>query len=884
MKAPAFFTVLSAVIYLSSTSAQNLLKNGDFENPIIPSSARWATYKAGERLSDWLVNQGDVDLISQTYTALALTSQALDLNGSVPGAIQQEIATEPGKEYELSWRFKLNHLIAADARYRVQVIWNGDTIADLIRPFTKSSTFERVFVHVRGSGHDNLSFRSLTGDTGGFLLDDITLVKITIPDPVTNIVTDLTEDTLRSAIAGGGVTHIAVSGTISLSKPLIVRSDTTLDGTGFDVTISGNNVTRMFEVRSNVNLAIKDLNLRAGRFASQTSGASFGGAWGGAILNDQGFVSATRCTFITNSVIGGNEYSATGLSSNTCGGAIFSRKGGVALTNCAFSLNLAESTGSDVTGGAIGIIDGFLVVDGCQFWTNKIGTTASTGGGAIALSNSTAKILRSEFRGNGGWNGGLRPGWSKGGEYAGGAIRAIGGDLVISNSSFIENAARSADGLPGPGPARGAQANGGALFLADGTARISQCYFKRNVAVAGKAIRLVNDGQANDYFGGDAKGGAISVSSNTLIENSTFDSNAAIAGIGGDHFIWQDGFCYGGTSFGGDIYNEGSLSVQNSTFYRSSATGGGASGARGRLGDAKGGAIFNTNGIVSVSHITTSETIARPGVPETTFVQAGSANGAAVHTTNGIFSLLHSIISFGRGSGNIFGAISDKGGNLSSDNSIAFTDSSSRAVVNPRLSAFGFYGSTVPTFSLQPQSPGRDIVTNSTCLQTDQRGRPRPYGAGCDSGASENQPPYFISGSLQNAPASAKVTIGSTTVDVGADCIFEFSNLQAGLLRASAEAPGVVFVPLDFNLELESDIGDLEFRAYPRNVLSFERVNGAGLYLIFGGTGHQFAEIEKSDNLVMWVSAATVQLDASGGLWSQIATNETTSFFRLKFQ
>ena len=56
----------------------------------------------------------------------------------------------------------------------------------------------------------------------------------------------------------------------------------------------------------------------------------------------------------------------------------------------------------------------------------------------------------------------------------------------------------------------------------------------------------------------------------------------------------------------------------------------------------------------------------------------------------------------------------------------------------PKFGAYGLYGGPTKTLPLLAGSPAIDAIPNGSCTQTqDQRGLPRPRGAGCDLGAFE---------------------------------------------------------------------------------------------------------------------------------------------------
>ena len=111
------------------------------------------------------------------------------------------------------------------------------------------------------------------------------------------VVTPCTEACLRSAIAGGRTVTFACDGTISLANTITIAASTVLDGSGHQVTISGSNPVRVFEVPANASLGLVNLTI--------ANGAAYGGLYraGGARANS-GTGIVDLCTFTGNLVSG----------------------------------------------------------------------------------------------------------------------------------------------------------------------------------------------------------------------------------------------------------------------------------------------------------------------------------------------------------------------------------------------------------------------------------------------------------------------------------------------------------------------------------------------------------------------------------------------------
>ena len=101
---------------------------------------------------------------------------------------------------------------------------------------------------------------------------------------------------------------------------------------------------------------------------------------------------------------------------------------------------------------------------------------------------------------------------------------------------------------------------------------------------------------------------------------------------------------------------------------------------------------------------------------------------------------------------NCLGNITDGGHNLSSDASCAFTAVGSMNNTDPKLGPLADNGGPTLTMALLPGSPAIDAGSAVGAPATDQRGVPRPQGAGVDIGAFEYlYSPVFTGATIQNA-------------------------------------------------------------------------------------------------------------------------------------
>ena len=104
------------------------------------------------------------------------------------------------------------------------------------------------------------------------------------------IVSVCDESHLRAALAGGGTVTFACSGTITLTAEITITTDTTIDGSGQAVTISGNHAVRVFTVDSGATLNLNELTVANGSTD----------AYGGGIFNSYGTLTVNNSTFSGN--------------------------------------------------------------------------------------------------------------------------------------------------------------------------------------------------------------------------------------------------------------------------------------------------------------------------------------------------------------------------------------------------------------------------------------------------------------------------------------------------------------------------------------------------------------------------------------------------------
>ena len=315
-------------------------------------------------------------------------------------------------------------------------------------------------------------------------------------------------------------------------------------------------------------------------------------------------------------------------------------------------------------------------IDASTFSNNTI--TGNFGGGAAIFNGSgTITIVDSTFNGNSAPDGGAV-------NIASGAFATITGSTFAANSGGYGAAIETLGTLVTVSDVKflgndATSGDGGAIWVLEGRLNVDRSLFLGNTSAT--------------------TGGAISCTGVQLfVDNSAFADNIS------------------GTT-GGAIHSTCAMSVTNATFTTNSTTG------------FNGGGAINQDGPISalIYYATIHNNTAAFG--------AGLyKDGAAA----GTLFIGRSIVSANPG-GNCGGVVGSNGYNVVNDTGCGgFVETGDAQNANLPLLAFGDYGGPTPT---SPPSAGNAAINRipiAECFSTiDQRGAPRPFGSGCDSGAFE---------------------------------------------------------------------------------------------------------------------------------------------------
>lgn len=370
-----------------------------------------------------------------------------------------------------------------------------------------------------------------------------------------------TEAALNTALSGGGSVSFNCGGshTITLTSQKTINSSTTINGGG-QITLSGGDTTRLFNLQNGASLTLQAITLRDG-YSSGDGGAiyverlstltltnsainSSTAANGGAIaLNGWGSSDAGGTLIVTNSSFSGNSSTAnaipgggngggalyiTGGSTATVSGSTFSGNnsvngGGIHMLGANLTVTDSTFTGNSANNTAGGGGGGAIYVDGTKNFSGVIDISLSTfsnnqtnqlGGAIFTFPEGTGSVFidQSLFDGN-----------SATGAGQGGAIyhqsATSNGPLSISNSTFVNNNAHATDG---------SASSGGALWLLDAPITITSSTFVANDATT--PLPLAADDWRRGFGGAIRSSDATTIVNSTLVNNTAGFVGGAIAG------------------------------------------------------------------------------------------------------------------------------------------------------------------------------------------------------------------------------------------------------------------------------------------------------------------------------------------------------------------
>jgi Ca2+-binding RTX toxin-like protein len=264
-----------------------------------------------------------------------------------------------------------------------------------------------------------------------------------------------------------------------------IKKNLTIDASAAsNLTISGNNQSRIFSITDNSNVSIKGLTFADGRAVVEGDGVGAGGAIN---VQRKSNLTVENSTFINNSAERSGAIEVGFACSATVLNSTFDGNDGT-LDNDPFSAGAISTYGAGGTNGS-----GKVVIKGSTFTNNK-----GVNGGAVYVLLGPLTIENSTFKNNQS----LRSGGAVFTDGAsGGARDALGGITTISGSRFEGN--RAVGG-------------GGALYL---WGYANDQYIIKDSTLIGNSV--TRGGPYNNARGGaiEQSGGSLTIDSTTLAQN-----------------------------------------------------------------------------------------------------------------------------------------------------------------------------------------------------------------------------------------------------------------------------------------------------------------------------------------------------------------------------
>jgi hypothetical protein len=506
-------------------------------------------------------------------------------------------------------------------------------------------------------------------------------------------ISNLDEGELVTTLEAGGTVTFATDGTIDVTNTITISTNVILDGTGHSITISGTNGVQLFNLPAGLDLTLRNLTLanavNQAVISYYGSIIPSGPTYGGAIFT-QGTMDIEECTFTNNGAQSGSG-----------------------------PFTLPRSSGGSAWGGAI-YNSGLLTITNSVFVNNSVagalgedGDSGSGYGGAIYNGGGTVILGNVIFSSNTVAGGPPVEEWdvptSIGGSACGGALCSSGGAIFANNVQMIGNNAigEGNDDLYYPDGTAGT-AYGGAMYIAGGTAAISNSAISNNFALGGTGA---------NGTGGGALGGGIFNLGSTLLTQCILSGNLA---NGPGNVVAQD---FPQPGQGGAVFNDGVIQILNSTISKNVAIG--ARPEFGTAADGQGGGIYNA-GSAQVSFCTISENKGAGGSPFGPGTDGNGWGGAIANV--GLVELSNTILSsnFTTGATNYGEAIYNTGAFLVDTNTVVAPNTAGAPPLayDWQINGTNIAGATSSTFNLtnvQFSDAGTYslLISNSAELLTD---------------------------------------------------------------------------------------------------------------------------------------------------------------------
>ncbi|MBW4614044.1 MAG: hypothetical protein KME21_12365 [Desmonostoc vinosum HA7617-LM4] len=337
-------------------------------------------------------------------------------------------------------------------------------------------------------------------------------------------ISDANALTGKDIIKFEGIFTDKVADTITLGgSSLIITDDVSIDGSGAELlTVSGNNASRVFEIRSSATVDIEGLTITKGYISDAPDIEYDSEIYNGGGIFNRGILT------VSNSIISGNRSGLYGGGIDN--GDIYNTGGTLTIINSIVSDNYAQIGGGITNGGTLTVSNSTITNNSADLLGGGI-----TNGGTMTVNNST--IISNSTK----------------------AVSSAGGGifnqntLTVNNTTITDNSAYNGAGIY----------NDGTMTVNSSTINSNSAEDKGGGIYTGNSYggvtMTVNSSTINNNSAGQEGGGIFNYDTLT-VNNSTISSNSTK---------------YGGGIFNGNEYDDSYsyLMVSNSTIIANSGSG-----------------------------------------------------------------------------------------------------------------------------------------------------------------------------------------------------------------------------------------------------------------------------------------------------------------------
>jgi hypothetical protein len=168
-------------------SAQNLVVNGGFEDPIVPGGD-WSVFGS---IPGWDTFFGPgIEIQNNVAGSPAEGNQHVELDSHANSGMFQNIPTTGGQQYLLSFAYSPRPGVGADSNW-ISVLWDGSFFTSVTGAGGGGTVWNyHQFVVTGNPGFTTLAFQAFgTNDSLGGYIDDVSVTKLghaaAVPEPGT---------------------------------------------------------------------------------------------------------------------------------------------------------------------------------------------------------------------------------------------------------------------------------------------------------------------------------------------------------------------------------------------------------------------------------------------------------------------------------------------------------------------------------------------------------------------------------------------------------------------------------------------------------------------------------------------------------------------------